>query len=444
MFERLSNAFSSLVNRLVGEKQLTGAAVDPLLAKVHDALIDADVPYEVAQRFLATLRGDITGTTLVRSLKAEEQIMKIVHDAVLKFLGGSSPVFAPGVPSTIMLIGLQGSGKTTSLVKLAHYLHKEAQKKSKKQSILVASIDFYRPAAIDQLEIAAKAAGIDFYRSSQQSPTSVLTAAQEIAAYAKAKGYDYLFLDTAGRLHVDTAMLEELEKVSKIVNPRHTFIVLDAMMGQQSLAVAKAFNEAVGFDAALLTKMDSDTRGGVAFAFRYILNKPILFIGTGEKVGDLEAYKPERIATRMLGMGDLVSLAEQAAEKIKASERKKAEESFAKGVFTLEDFASQLGMMNQLGSLAKLANYLPGFAGAQLSPAMIAQGELMMKKYRAILSSMTAKERLAPSILNGSRKQRIARGAGVSLQDVHDMMNRFEQTQQFVKLMKMGGKNRFF
>lgn len=442
MFDRLSNAFSSLVQRLAGQKKLNESLVNELLTKVDDALVDADVPYEVTKQFINTLRTDIVGMRLNASLKPEEQIMKVVHDTVLRFLGDKNQEqFVPLSPSTIMVMGLQGSGKTTTLVKLAHYLKQEARSKGKERKILLASLDFYRPAAIDQLEIGAQKVQAAFYRATAQG---VEQAALEITHYAKSHGYEHLLLDTAGRLHLDERMLDELQKIVNSVQPRYKFMVLDGMMGQQSLAVAKTFNQSVGFDAASLTKMDSDTRGGVAFAFRYAIQKPIFFMGTGEKVEDFELYKSDRIAGRMLGMGDLLTLAEQAEKKIKEDERKKAQEAFTKGVFTLRDFASQLDMMNNLGSLSHLAQYMPGMGGMRLDSATISKGEIMIKKYRAIINSMTPKERLTPKILNGSRKQRIARGAGVTIQDIGDLLNRFEQTQQFVKLMKMGGISRFF
>ena len=436
MFERLTTVFSSFVELIAGEKKLSESTVDQLLAKVHDALIDADVPYDVTTTFVAALRTDIVGMKITKTLKPQEQVVKVVHDTIVRFLGNNSQeLFTPVVPSTCMVVGLQGSGKTTTLVKLAHYIQREAKKRGKQRKILLASVDFYRPAALDQLEIGARSLGIDFYRSSHQDV---------IAAYARDHGYEHLLLDTAGRLHLDTLMLTELQQTIQVVKPRYTFMVLDAMMGQQSLVTAQAFDQAVGFHAALLTKMDSDTRGGVAFAFRYVLAKPIFFIGTGEKVDDLQIYKPERIAGRLLGMGDLLSLAEQAEDKIKESERKKVEGAFMSGRITLQDFASQLDMMNNLGSLSNLAKYMPGFSGAHMSSAMIVQGETTIKKYRAIIHSMTLKERLTPGILTNSRMQRIARGAGVTVQDIKDLLNRFEQTQQFVKLIKTGGISRFF
>jgi signal recognition particle subunit SRP54 len=441
MFERLSTAFSSLIKRFAGEKKLTITLVDELLTKVHDALIDADVPYAVAEKFLAELRPLLVGKQLSHGLKAEEQIMKVVYDAVVSFLGDNTQNFAMTTPSSILIMGLQGSGKTTTITKVAHYLQREAHKQGKKRKILVASVDFYRPAAVDQLEINARKAQIDFYRSPEKE---VLSASRDIVSYAHTKGYDHLLVDTAGRLHIDNDMLKELQQLKAIIQPRYSLMVLDSMMGQQSLTVAEIFHAAIGFDAGILTKMDSDTRGGVAFAFRSVVNKPLLFIGIGERSEDFELYQPKRIAGRMLNMGDLLSLAEQAEEKIKAEDRKKAEEAFTKGHFTLDDFASQLAMMGKLGPLSRLAQYMPGMGNMQLNDAQVRQGEIVIKKYRAIMNSMTRKERLVPAILNASRKKRIAQGAGMQVQDVNELLTRFEQMQQFVKLMKMGGMSRMF
>lgn len=301
---------------------------------------------------------------------------------------------------------------------------------------MLGSVDFYRPAAIDQLEIIAGQAGADFYRSQETDP---VYAARDIQKYAKQHNYDVLLLDTAGRLHVDDAMLKELQAIDVGVRPTHKLLVLDAMTGQESLNVAKTFEKHVGFDAVIMSKMDSDSRGGAAFSFRYALKKQIAFIGIGEKVEDLELFHPDRMAGRILGMGDLTSLAEKADATIKKSEQEAAYSSFISGNFSLQDFASQMDMMGRIGSMSSLLKYIPGMGGLKLSPEMIQKGEQEMKRFKAIINSMTPKERLRPSILDKSRKKRVAMGAGVDLSQVNQLLQRFEQSKQYVKLFKKFG-----
>ena len=335
-----------------------------------------------------------------------------------------------------MMMGLQGAGKTTTIAKFAFYLKKEAAKKNKKRKILCASVDFYRPAAIDQLEIVSKQAGVDFYRA---TATNAQDAAREIQAYARSKGYEHLFLDTAGRLHVDNTMLLELKNIDNALQPRHKLLVLDAMTGQESLSVARAFEQAVGFNAAVLSKADSDSRGGAAFSFRYALKRPIAFVGVGEKHADLELFHPERAAKRMLGLGDIDTLLEKADEHIKENEQKKIHQSWESGRFNLDDFAQQMGMINRLGSFSKLMKYMPGMGSMNISDSMLEQGEQEMSQFKAILSSMTLKERVCPKVLNPSRKTRIACGAGVGVDQVDKLLSRFEQMQQYAKLLKKSG-----
>jgi len=364
------------------------------------------------------------------SLKPAEQLTKIVYEKVTAFLGGQQEGFSFLPSQVIMVMGLQGSGKTTTIGKLAHKISADASKKNKTVKVLVASVDFYRPAAIDQLEILAKKVNVSFYRAESNNP---VLAAQEIVSFYKRNQFDILFLDTAGRLHVDNQMLGELQEIDALVKPSLKILVLDAMTGQESLAVAKAFDEVVGFHGSILTKMDSDTRGGAAFAFRYVLKKPIIFVGVGEKIEDLNLFYPDRAAERMLGMGDIRSLLERADEKIAAEEQKKAEKALASGRFTLQDFADQMGMMNKLGSLSQLLKYMPGM-NVKISPQMIEKGEQEMKRFRAIIFSMTPKERLDASIVKGTRLQRIASGAGVAVGDVNMLLKRFEEAKQYVRL----------
>ncbi len=440
MFDFLTKKFSGIFSALTGKNRLTDKNLEETLEKVKDSLLQADVPYELVTVFIEEVKQDVIGQKVFASMDPSEQFVKVVFDRLLGFLGGEylQESFVFQIPSVVMVMGLQGSGKTTTIGKLAVFIKKQAEKRGKTRKILLASVDFYRPAAIDQLEILAKQAGVDFYRSAQ---TDVQAAARDIISYYKEHGYEHLLFDTAGRLHVDQSMMNELKVVTTIINPKYKFMVLDAMTGQESLAVAKSFQDAVGFDYAILSKMDSDARGGAAFSFRYSLKKPILFMGVGEKLENFELFRPERIAKRMLGMGDILTLVENAQEKIKQSEQEQVAQSFMSGNITFEDFEKQLAMVSSLGSLSGIMKFMPGMGGVQVSQDDLQKGEREMKLFRAIISSMTRKERLIPAILDGSRKKRIANGAGVDVALVNLLIQRFEQSKQFVKLLK---KKRFF
>ncbi len=440
MFEFLSKSFSSIFSSLTGHGKLTEKNIDASIQKIKDSLLQADVPYELTNSFIQEMTQEVIGQKVVHALRPGEQFVKVVYDKLLAFLGGEylQDSFTFQIPSTIMLLGLQGSGKTTTAAKLALFIQQQAAKRGKTRKILCASVDFYRPAAIDQLAIVAQQAGADFYRAIATDPQQ---AAQEIVNYAKKHNYEILIFDTAGRLHIDTSMMDELDALQKIVKPKYKFLVVDAMIGQESLSVAKNFQQRIAFDYAILSKMDSDARAGVAFSFRYALKKPVLFMGTGEKLENLELFRPERIAKRMLGMGDILTLVENAEDKIKQSEQDSLEKSFRSGSMTLDDFAQQLSMANKLGSLSTVIKYLPGMGSLNISSAQIEHGEKEMKKFRAIIGSMTKKEKLYPKILDDSRKKRIAKGAGVSAHDISQLLQRFEQSQQFVKLLK---KKKYF
>jgi signal recognition particle subunit SRP54 len=440
MFDFLSKSFSSVFSSLTGNSKLTEKNVDESMQKIKDSLLESDVPYELCTTFITEIKQDVIGQKVVNSLRPSEQFVKVVHDRLLAFLGGQylQESFTFQIPSTIMMIGLQGSGKTTTAAKLALFIQNQAKKRGKSRKILCASVDFYRPAAIDQLQVVASQAGADFYRAQATDP---IKATQEIVDYAKKHNYEILIFDTAGRLHIDETMMSELDQIQKIVKPKYKFLVVDAMIGQESLSVAKTFQDRIAFDYAILSKMDSDARAGVAFSFRYALKKPVLFMGTGEKLDNLELFRPERIANRMLGMGDILTLVENAQDKIKQSEQDSLEKSFKSGSMTLEDFAQQLSMANRLGSLSNMIKYLPGMSSLNISSAQIEQSEKEMNKFRAIISSMTKKEKLFPKILDDSRKERVAKGAGVLVNDVAQLLQRFEQSQQFVKLLK---KKKYF
>ena len=439
MFDFLSEKFSSLFSSLTGSGKITEKNIENVLQQVKDTLIDADVPYDVAEAFLDEIKQELLGKKIFTSLKPSEQFVKIVHDKLLYFLGGQAAetTFSFQIPSVVMVMGLQGAGKTTTVAKLAHFITDQAAKRGKQRRILIASVDFNRPAAIDQLEVMAKRSGASFYRSPK---TSAIEAALDIVRYGQAHLYEIVILDTAGRLHVDKDLMQELKAIDSLISPKYKFLVLDTMIGQESLVVAKMFEQEIGFTGAILTKFDSQTRGGVALAFRYTLKKPILFMGTGEKVEDFELFRPERLVKRILGMGDIASLVEKAEEKIKQTDQENLYKSIKNGKITLRDFADQMNMVGKLGSLGDLMKYLPGAARVEITDAKIAQGEIELKKFKAIMSSMTEKEQLDYKLLDVSRKKRIASGAGVHVSDIEGLIGRFEQSQQFMKLFKKMGR----
>jgi signal recognition particle subunit SRP54 len=437
MFDSLSSAFTSLFSSLGSTSIVTEKTIADVYQSVRNTLIDADVPLDVVDPFLLEIKKEVVGRKVIGSLRPAEQFTKVVYDTLVSFLGGSSggSDFSFSIPSTVMVMGLQGAGKTTTIAKLAHYVRDSAVRRNKQRSILLASVDFYRPAAIEQLKILAKNIQVDFYESALTDP---LKASIDIQEYAKKHCYDVLFLDTAGRLHIDQSMLDELIKIDKAIKPKYKILVIDAMVGQESLAVARAF-DVLNYQGAIITKFDSDSRSGVAFAFRYACKKPILFLGSGERPTDLELFRPERIATRIIGMGDVATLVEQAQDKIAQKEQDDIQKTISSGRLTFEDFIKQMDMMNRLGSLSTLVRFLPGASSLNLTPEIISKGEVESRKARALIQSMTLKERKMSKLAEVSRKQRIAIGSGLSLSDVDDFLKRFEQSQQFVKIFKKMG-----
>lgn len=439
MFDFLADKFSTIFSRFSQNSKADNQLIEATLSDINDALLAADVPYDLVQSFIAAIKKELAAVNLT-AFKGEalsRKIITTIYNSMVTFLGGTdNNGFTPQIPSLIMVMGLQGAGKTTTLGKLAHYFKQLAQKRGKERRILLASVDYYRPAAIDQLEQVAHQAGVSFYRAHATSP---LAAAREIEKYAQEQRFELTFLDTAGRLHIDNQMLLELKDIMVQLAPKHKLLVLDAMTGQESLAVARAFDQAVGFDGAILSKSDSDSRGGAAFSFRYALKKPIFFSGVGEKMSDLDQFYPERAATRMLGMGDIKTLAEKADEQIAAPDQQRMYDAWDKGQFTLVDFAQQMDMVNRLGSLTSIMKYMPGMGAMKLPEGALEQGQQEMKRFRAIINSMTPKERLQSHILNDSRKKRIAQGAGVAVAEVDKLLTRFVNMQQYAKLIKKSG-----
>ncbi|MCL4380068.1 signal recognition particle receptor subunit alpha [Candidatus Dependentiae bacterium] len=435
MLSTLSSTFSSILGGLTGRGALTDTDLRATLTKVEEALLAADVPYQLVQSFIADVRQQLIGTK-GRKAQAGEQVVSVLYKQLTTLMGGSSGdldrLLVP-IPSTIMLVGLQGSGKTTTAGKLAYRYLAIAAKQQKKRSILLTSVDFDRPAALEQLAVLAQQIGCQFYRPRAEE---AIAATREIVAYAKEQGIEYLILDTAGRMHVDTLLIEQLKAIAAIARPRVKWLVMDGMIGQQSLAVAQEFNAAIGLDGAIVTKMDSNATGGAIIAFHATVKKPVIALGQGEKMQELEPVYPERIAQRIIGMGDLTTLMERAQEAFTKEEQEKAAQSLATGAMTLDDFLGHLQMMRKIGSLSSMLQYIPGMGQLKLTPAMIEQAEKDITRARAIISSMTLKERRKPQLLNQSRKARIAAGAGVLPQQIEDLLVRFEETQRFVKLLK--------
>ncbi len=426
MFQTLSNSLSNFFGRFSGSSTLTEESIKSACAEMFDILLQADVPYEVAESFLDAVKSKAVTEKAHGRLKAGDQFVKIVYEQLVELLGGKQQPFTFKKNSVVLLLGLQGAGKTTMAGKLAHH--------ARGMKVLLASVDFNRPAAIDQLEQLAHKVGCDFYRASATQPVE---AAHEIKKVYETKKYDLLILDTAGRLHVDEPLLEELKGIVSAVPESYKFLVLDAMTGQESLAIGKAF-EPIGYTGVMLTKMDGSAKAGGAIAIRHVFKKPILFMGMGEKIDDLEIFHPDRVARRIIGMGDILSLIEKADAAIKEDEKAKAAATFAAGHITLEDFARQISMLNSMGSISSLAKYMPG--GQKISDEQLAHVEKELRGYKAIISSMTRKERKQPEILNGQRKLRIAKGSGTTPAEVNALLTRFEESKKMIKLLKMYSK----
>lgn len=442
MFDFLSQKFSSLFSFLQGAGRVTKETIDKVTGQVEEALLDADVPYDITQDLLEGVRKDAQPLLEQKSSNPGHKLMKLLHERLLVLLKGDVATTEPPtftIPSVVMAVGLQGAGKTTTLAKVANRVLSEAKRRGKTRRILCASVDYYRPAAREQLRILAEQVGVDYF---EPTATDAISAAREIDAHFRQGGYELLFFDTAGRLHVDAEMMSEIQHIKAFLKPKYTALVLDTMTGQESLTVAQQFADQVGFDGAIMAKMDSDARGGAALAFRKVVAKPIWFVGTGEKIADIEPFVPDRMVSRLIGMGDLATLLEKADEVIDKEEQERVSNRMMSGNFTLNDFAEQMAMVNKMGALQTLSRYLPGVP--QVSPEQMAQGQKEMKRFRAIISSMTPKERTIPQILDKSRKRRVANGAGVQASDVTQLLEKFEQSKQFVKMMKQGGKFRRF
>ena len=429
MFDTLTQRLTAIFDRLRGYGRLTEENIQEALREVRVALLEADVNFKVVKAFVEGVRARAVGQDVLQSLTPGQQVVKVVHDELMELLGGSGHrlAMAPHPPTVIMLMGLQGSGKTTSAAKLARHFQRQGQHP------LLAAADVYRPAAVEQLRALGAQLQIPVVGSAGQKPLEIC---QEALRAAADRGLSPVILDTAGRLHIDEPMLEELKMLKREVHPHHVLLVADAMTGQDAVTMAERFNSAVGIDAVIMTKLDGDARGGATLSIRQVTGRPIAFVGTGEKPDALEPFHPDRMASRILGMGDVVSLVEKAqagVDQAKAEElaRKIREESF-----TLEDFADQLKQLRSMGPLGELMQMIPFFKGAKGVPTELKGEEGELRRYEAIIGSMTPQERLEPQIINGSRRSRIARGSGTSVQDVNRLLKQYAQLKKMMRGLK--------
>ena len=425
MFENLSERLERSFKLLKGQGKITEINVAETLKDVRRALLDADVNYSVAKQFTDTVKAKALGQNVITAIKPGELMVKIVHDELAALMGGeAASVNLSGNPTVILMSGLQGSGKTTFSGKLA----KKFKSEKGKRPLLVAC-DVYRPAAVDQLKVLGEQIGVTVYTEPEsKNPVDI---ARNAVKFAKMQGYDLVVVDTAGRLAVDEEMMNEIEAIKKALNPQETLFVVDAMTGQDAVNTAKEFNERLDFDGVVLTKLDGDTRGGAALSIRTVVDKPIKFVGTGEKLDALDVFHPDRMADRILGMGDIVSLVERAQQQYDEEEARRLHKKIAKNQFDFDDFLAQIGQIKKMGNLKDLASMIPGI-GKAIKDVDI--DDDAFKGIEAIIRSMTPLERRNPDIINGSRRQRIAKGSGTSLQDVNRLLKQFEGTRKMMKM----------
>ena len=427
MFENLSDRLQGIVHNIKGYGKITEDNINEMLREIRLSLLEADVNYKVVKEFTNNVKEKALGEEVNKSLSPGEVFVKIVKDELTELLGGeSAPLETSKNPTITMLVGLQGSGKTTTIGKLANYLRKNYKKKP-----LLVACDIYRPAAIDQLKQIGKELNIEVYSEGVKNLVEIVKNALE---YAKENKFDYILIDTAGRLHIDSELMEELENIVNEVHPNETLLVIDAMMGQDAINVITGFNDKLSLTGVILTKLDGDTRGGVALSVRHLTNVPIKFIGVSEKMDGLSEFHPERMASRIIGMGDILSIVEKVESEIDEKEAMKAYKKMTKGDFDLEDFLSQLNQIKKLGPLENILKLLPGAKKMGLNNVNIDPKQ--MAHIEAIILSMTPEERKKPEILKASRKQRIAKGSGTTVTDVNQLLNRFEEMKKMMKLMQ--------
>jgi signal recognition particle subunit SRP54 len=427
VFDALSDRFEGIFKRLRGRGKLTDRDIDEVAREIRIALLEADVNVTVVKSFISRVKERARGAEVAKSLSPAQQVIKIVHEELVTTLGGETGklTMGPKPPTVVMLAGLQGSGKTTAAGKLARHVERDGRK-----PLLVAA-DLQRPAAVEQLRVLGERISVPVY-AEQSNPIRV---AKNARKEADRTGRNVIILDTAGRLQVDADLMDELRRVRNAIKPDDTLLVVDAMTGQEAVNVAEAFDNAVGLDGVILTKIDGDARGGAALSVKEVVGKPILFAGTGEKLDDFEPFHPDRMASRILGMGDMLTLIEKAEEAFEEKEAVKAEEKLRKGQFTLEDFLDQMQQVRKMGPLQNIVGMIPGLP-KEARDAQVDESQL--GRIEAIIRSMTPEERRNPAVINGSRRLRIARGSGTSTQDVNGMLKQFKMVQQMMRSVSKG------
>lgn len=426
LFSSLSERFNHIFSKLTKRGRLTELEIKEAMREVRIALLEADVNYIVAKDFIKKVSEKAVGDEVMKSLTPAQQVIKIVRDELTQLMSSNSQklTISSAPPTIIMLCGLQGAGKTTMCAKLGAHL-----KKSGKKPLLVAC-DIYRPAAISQLQVVGKQANVEVFERGTQNPVKT---AKEAIEYAQKQGFDVVILDTAGRLHINEELMDELKNIKSAVHPTEILLTLDSMTGQDAVNVAESFNNALDVTGFILTKLDGDTRGGAALSIKAITGKPIKFTGVGEKIGDIEPFYPDRIASRILGMGDVLSLIEKAQEAVTEEEAKAMEKKFRENSFTLDDYLVQIESMKKMGSLKDILSMVPGLS-SKLKGVEIDENELQINKH--IIQSMTPQERQNPDIIKASRRQRIAKGSGTSVQQVNKLLRQFAQSKEMMKQMK--------
>ncbi len=429
MFESLSERLQGILDRVGGHGRLTEENIHEALREVRVALLEADVNFKVVRTFIDRVKDKAVGLDVLRSLTPGQQVVKIVHDELVELLGGSGHrlAMAPHPPTIVMLIGLQGSGKTTPAAKLARHFAKQGHHP------LLAAADVYRPAAIDQLRMLGAQIDVPVVGEAGRKPVDICAAAVRDAAE---RGLSPVVLDTAGRLHIDEAMLDELRQMKAAVKPHHILLVVDAMTGQDAVTVAEKFNAAVGIDAVILTKMDGDSRGGAALSVRHVTGRPIAFVGVGEKVEALEPFHPDRLASRLVGMGDVLSLVEKAQSAVNAEAADELVRKIRQETFSLEDFRQQLRQVRNMGPLGQVLDMLPFGRALRGLPKDLDGEQTDLTRFEAIIDSMTRAERLNPQLINGGRRSRIARGSGTNVQDVNRLLKQYAQLKKMMKGLK--------
>lgn len=433
-FEGLSDKLEAAFKKLRSKGSLTESDVREAMREVRLALLEADVNYKVAKEFTSTVTERAIGAQVMESLTPAQMVIKIVNEELVALMGGTRTRLstAPHPPTIVMMCGLQGSGKTTHSAKIALMLKKQGNRP------LLVACDVYRPAAIKQLQVVGESAGVPVFEMGNENPVTI---AKEAVKFAKDQGYDYIFLDTAGRLHIDEELMAELKNIKAEVKPHEILLVVDAMTGQDAVNVASSFNEALGIDGIVLTKLDGDTRGGAALSTRAVTGKPVKFVGTGEKLGDLEDFHPDRMASRILGMGDMLSLIEKAETAIDEKKALELEQKIRKNKFDLNDLYDQISQVRKMGSVKDTLSMIPGL-GKKIENVDI--DERKFDRVQAVILSMTPKERENPDIINPSRKRRIAAGSGQQVEDVNRVLNQHKNMQKMLKQFSgKGGKNKF-